>query len=47
MPFSSMNLPELVICWLSSLGIAFTACLYWLAIFLSFALVVLAQAILP
>ena len=49
MPFSFMNFLELVISWLSLsfLGIAFTACLCWLAIFLSFDLVVLAQAILP
>ena len=47
MLFSSMNVLELVISWLSFLGIEFTACLCWLAIFLSFDLVVLAQAILP
>ena len=45
--FSSMKFLELVICWLSYLGIAFTVCLCWLAIFLSFDLAVLAQAILP
>ena len=47
MSFSSMKFLVLVICWLSYLGIAFTVCLCWLAIFLSFDLVVLAQAILP
>ena len=45
MPFSSMNFLELVISWLSFLSIAFTACLCWLAIFLSFDLVVLAREI--
>ena len=47
MPFSSMNFLELMISWLSFLGIAFTTCLCWLEIFLSFDLVVLVQAILP
>ena len=47
MPFSSMNFLELVVSWLSFLGIAFTAYPCWLAIFLTFDLVVLAQAILP
>ena len=45
MPFSSMNFLQLVISWLSFLSIAFTACLCWLAIFLSFDLVVLAREI--
>ena len=40
-PFSSMNFLELVIPWLSFLAAAFTACLFWLAIFLSFDLVAL------
>ena len=44
MPFSSMKFLELAISWLSFLGIAFTACLCWFAIFPSFDLVVLAQA---
>ena len=47
MSFSSMNFLELAISWLWFLGIAFTACLCWLSTFLSFDLVVLAQAIFP
>ena len=47
MPFSSVNFLELVIYWLSFLGIAFTASLCCLAIFLSLDLVILSQATLP